>query len=232
MGLLSKAFLDNLFPRPYQGELKSGLVITYVNQKECLSFFFQDDYYRKLLSHIQNEYDSGRFSRSNAEQEWNDLLITLRNSEEIDRIDNEEELKNYWLSIDKPSQTEDINKMKKINVTKEIQGDGMFSFNDETWREITKIKDGKLLEEETKYTIEYNNGYKLEFPRNQEIILAKMSNRFLPADLKNFEVCELQNSEKGNFLLYRAKKEDIKNSFILASIGGFMGGSSIWFNIE
>ena len=38
MGLLSKAFLDNLFPRPYQGELKSGLVITYVNQKECLSW--------------------------------------------------------------------------------------------------------------------------------------------------------------------------------------------------
>ena len=76
------------------------------------------------------------------------------------------------------------------------------------------------------------DGSKLKFDRNSEIILAQQINNYLHVDIKNFEVYELRNTEHGNFLLYRSKKENTKNTFIITSLAGIINGSSIWFKIE
>ena len=138
----------------------------------------------------------------------------------------------YQKSEESNTIKEKNDKEKNINVTKEIQGNGAFSFNNETWEFLKKINNGKFVESEQAYTVKLTNGINLSFPKNSEIIAAKMYNQHLSTDLNLFEVCELLDSENGNFLLYRAKKEDIKDTFIVASIGGFMAGSSIWFKIE
>lgn len=105
MGLLSKAFLDNLFPKPFEGELMTGSTI-FLNGKDYMYFYFTDDYHTKLTTHIQKEYSAGRFMKSNAESNWISLMDDLNKYELILEI--EEATTNYWLS-QKKQLIEDIN---------------------------------------------------------------------------------------------------------------------------
>ncbi|MDP2455332.1 MULTISPECIES: hypothetical protein [unclassified Kaistella] len=118
----------------------------------------------------------------------------------------------------------------KIIVDKELMGRGPFIFNDEGWDFVRKINNGEIVENSDYYIITMNDGTVLKFLKDSQPLITQNTNRYLSADLKSFEVIELTSSN-GTFLLYRAKDNDIRNKFMLASIGGIMGGSSVWFHI-
>ena len=98
MTLLSTAFLSNLFPRPYLGELKTGKVIITDDGDKC-NFYFSEDYFNKLRNHIIEEHKLGKFNRSNAANDWIDLMDKFDYFEDINYVV-QEELKNYWLSAE------------------------------------------------------------------------------------------------------------------------------------
>lgn len=110
MTLLSKAFLDKLFPLPYDGELKTDSVYfvmdengddvtfdKYGNEIRICDFYFTEMYFEKLKKHINSEDIINKFLKSNAREDW----LSLRDAFDSFEVKEEKEgLKNYWLSID------------------------------------------------------------------------------------------------------------------------------------
>lgn len=114
MTLLSKAFLDNLFPKPYEGELKTGSVRITRNGDEC-NFYFSNNYYEKLKTHIVNEFNQGKFHKSNASNDWIDLMNKF---DDVIEVDDEvsENSKNYWLSINLEEEQKLKENIQKNNI--------------------------------------------------------------------------------------------------------------------
>lgn len=92
LGMLSSAFLKNLFPKPNKGQLLSKC-----DNGDC-TLYFELTYHEKLDSAIREKYYEGQFSRSNAESEWNNIMIKV-NTAEITN-ENTEDFDTYWLSAD------------------------------------------------------------------------------------------------------------------------------------
>lgn len=92
LGMLSSAFLKNLFPKPKRGQLLSKC-----DNGDC-TLYFDLTYHEKLDLTIRQKYYEGQFARSNAESDWNNLMIKINTaeliSEEITDFDT------YWLSED------------------------------------------------------------------------------------------------------------------------------------
>lgn len=92
LGLLSSAFLKNLFPKPKKGQLLSKC-----DNGDCV-LFFDLAYHEKLDLTIRQKYYEGQFSKSNAESEWNNIMIKVNTAvltnEDISDFDT------YWLSAD------------------------------------------------------------------------------------------------------------------------------------
>lgn len=73
MGLLAKAFFENLFPRPNFADI-------FVKEKKLSSFFyFTDEYYNELVNFINQDYIINSFKKSNAYYEWINLKDQFEN---------------------------------------------------------------------------------------------------------------------------------------------------------
>lgn len=107
MTLLSKAFLDNLFPKPFENELLVDKVYIERNKEIC-DFYFTINYYNQLKNHIRNEFNEGKFSKSNSYQQWMNLMNKFDDFSIIDEIPNN--LRIYWLS--KSNKNQSINNSK------------------------------------------------------------------------------------------------------------------------
>ena len=224
MTTLALAFWDNLFPLPYIGQLKTGFSITTINGEDCIYFYFDDDYYIKLNNHIKNEYDQGKFAKSNSEQRWIKLMNSLKNFSECNEIT--EKVTDYL-----PSQPWPDEIRKKITITKAIESTGPFSFKEDIWEKLQKINGGFFSETKENYTIETENGEKITFAKNSELLYAKLINRYLQADLNLHELLETDDTNYGSLLFYRPKDEPIKNKMIIATVAGIIGGSAIFFEV-
>lgn len=120
LGLLSNALSKDLFPKPYEGELLSKTL----NDGNCM-LYFEDSYFDKLDTKIREKYNEGSFARSNAEEEWNNLMITINTA--IDTNDDTTNFDNYWLSMPinkEPSIEIDKVKLKEILQVREINNQG------------------------------------------------------------------------------------------------------------
>jgi len=107
---LSKALLENLFPRPIIGEL---LVYEDLKNENC-TLYFQEDYYHKLTSTLHEKHIMGDFMRSNSEKEWVHLMNSINSAGTTN--DDVTNLKTYWLSTDltKPKIGVDKEALSKI----------------------------------------------------------------------------------------------------------------------
>lgn len=103
---LSKALLENLFPRPIIGEL---LVFEDLKNENCV-LYFQETYFENLTSSIHEKYIKGDFIRSNSEKEWVHLMNSINSAETTN--EDVSNLRSYWLSTD-PTKP-------KIGIDKEI----------------------------------------------------------------------------------------------------------------
>lgn len=90
LGMLSSAFLKNLFPKPNKGQLMSKC-----ENGDCI-LYFDLTYHEKLDLTIRQKYYEGQFAKSNAESEWNNLMIKVNTAELTD--EDTSDFDTYWLS--------------------------------------------------------------------------------------------------------------------------------------
>lgn len=114
----------------------------------------------------------------------------------------------------------------------ENRGSGMGSATDELWEEWKKLENGEFDETDRQFVLKSTDNQKYVAEKSGELMAAKMYNRFLSVDLKNFEVYEGKNPSGGYFILYRFKDANRRNEFVIASIMGIVAGSSIALEIE
>lgn len=86
LGLLAVAFMRGLFPRPHKGQV---LVDEHAASDSC-TLYFDLDYYENLDSAITQAYNDGKFSSSNAESDWNNLMHAIKSAEFADAVDRSE----------------------------------------------------------------------------------------------------------------------------------------------
>lgn len=122
--------------------------------------------------------------------------------------------------------------MKNIKFKMENRGSGMGSATDELWEEWKKLENGEFDETDRQFVLKSTDNQKYVAEKSGELMAAKMYNRFLSVDLKNFEVYEGKNPSGGYFILYRFKDANRRNEFVIASIMGIVAGSSIALEIE
>lgn len=108
MDVLSKGYLGNLFPKPYEHELKTGVNIASANNTDGLIFYFEKDYHAKLVSYIDTVYRSGMYDKNpTILNEIKSLLDGLQVFTPATKY--EEEVKKYWLSLKEESEGENEN---------------------------------------------------------------------------------------------------------------------------
>ncbi|WCC44044.1 hypothetical protein PJW08_09520 [Tenacibaculum finnmarkense] len=142
--------------------------------------------------------------------------------------DNISGFKNYWLSIE----TKTNQNIKKIKFKKENRRSGMGRANDQLWKEWKKLENGEFYENDSQFVLKSTDNQKYVAEKSGVLVAAKMYNRFLSADLENFEVYEGQNPSGGYFILYKFKDENKQNEFVITSIMGIAEGSYIILEIE
>ncbi|MBP6425694.1 MAG: hypothetical protein KA278_08235 [Flavobacterium sp.] len=121
--------------------------------------------------------------------------------------------------------------MKKIKLKDENRGQGLGMALDELWNTWKLLDNGTYYETDTNFTLTNTNGDSFVASKTEELFAAKMYNRFIETDLKVFNVYEGQNPTGGYFILYKFKNADRQNEFVISSIGGIAGGSSIVFEV-
>lgn len=94
LGLISLAFLKNLIPKPKKGELYSSLG----NNDGSCYLAFERSYYNKLDLALREKFYEGGFSESNAEKEWNNIMLKINTAENTS--EGVESFELYWLSAD------------------------------------------------------------------------------------------------------------------------------------
>ena len=97
LALLFQAFAKKLFIRPKAGDITSAPL-----KPSGCCFYFKVDYYDKLKCDIQDAYNQGRFAKSNASYEWQQLMLTFMDAESAMKIEAEKfndyysEVSVYW----------------------------------------------------------------------------------------------------------------------------------------
>ena len=76
LGLFSGALMKNLFPKPLKGQL---LVDDSLGDGSCI-LYFDSLYFDDLTKVIRTHYNSGSFAKSNAEDEWNELMWSIESA--------------------------------------------------------------------------------------------------------------------------------------------------------
>ena len=95
LALLTTALMKNLFPKPQKGQL---LVNDGLGDGSCI-LYFESSYFVKLTSAIRNSYNSGAFSRSNAEDDWNDFMYAIESAKPDANFDSTS-LRPHFLSVE------------------------------------------------------------------------------------------------------------------------------------
>ncbi|MCP9199025.1 hypothetical protein MKO06_03835 [Gramella sp. GC03-9] len=90
LGMLSNAYLKELFPLPKRGELLSKC-----ENSDC-TLLFEINYHKKLYSVIVEKFNEGQFARSNAEIEWNNLMTKIGSAQITEAQGEDYDI--YWLS--------------------------------------------------------------------------------------------------------------------------------------
>jgi hypothetical protein len=93
LALLTQAYMRKLFPVP-----RTGQCMVEDNSNGCF-LYFDSNYYNELTSAIHNYYNKGSFAESNAERDWNNLMIAIDNAETVFGVDTET-LRPHFLSKD------------------------------------------------------------------------------------------------------------------------------------
>ena len=119
--------------------------------------------------------------------------------------------------------------MKKISFKLENKGSGIASATDELWGKWKELNNGEFEENESQFIMRSTKNEEYVVEKKGELIVTKMSNRYLSVDLKSFEVYEGQNPTGGYFILYRFKDVNRRNEFVISTIMGMAVGSLISF---
>jgi hypothetical protein len=95
LAFLTTALMKNLFPKPQKGQLlvKDGL-----GDGSCI-LYFESSYFTKLTTAIRNSYNSGAFAKSNAEDDWNDLMYAVESANPVNNIEINS-LRPHFLTVD------------------------------------------------------------------------------------------------------------------------------------
>jgi hypothetical protein len=120
----------------------------------------------------------------------------------------------------------------KIKFKSENRGQGVGRVLDELWNNWQDLDSGSFLENENKIVLVSKSGNKYSAEKQGDLLGARIHNKFLANDLKMFEIYEGKNPSEGYFLLYRFRDSSRRNEYIIASIMGFVLGSSINFLTE
>ena len=118
------------------------------------------------------------------------------------------------------------NNVKKITLKLENRGNGMGKISDEIWNSWKSLEGGTLTEDAEKIQLKNTKGEIFTFSKTEELLASKMYNRFLSHELTQFDIYE-----KNEFLLYRFKRENRRNEFVISGIMGMAICSSINFEI-
>lgn len=81
-GLITNAFLKGLFVKPEPNEF----YLVDLNSSRDLStytIYFEENYYRRLISKLDNLVQNGDFNRSNASEDWMQLYFYLKKFEDV-----------------------------------------------------------------------------------------------------------------------------------------------------
>ena len=90
LAMLFQAFSKNLFTRPRKSDVFS---ICYPLDG-CL-FFFKPEYYNQLINDFEKSYTDGKFTVSNSNDQWVNLMNKLKVSETIDALE-EGNIEDYY----------------------------------------------------------------------------------------------------------------------------------------
>lgn len=118
--------------------------------------------------------------------------------------------------------------MKTIKFTAENRGEGLGGVFIEVWNSW-KLLDGGTFSENEENFIMTNNKKDVTFIASKTRLKSLYYNKYIDADLENFEIYEGKNSIGGSFILYRLKGS--LDVFIITNINGPMDGTSIFFEI-
>lgn len=84
LGMMSNALMKNLFPAPSKTEL---LVEEKSTAKgDGLYLYFDQSYFDRLVERMQEQHANGSFAKSNAENDWIDLMHAIISAENISDI--------------------------------------------------------------------------------------------------------------------------------------------------
>lgn len=84
MALFAQAFMKKLFIRPKPNEM-----LTNCKSEGCI-VCFDSEYYEKLRVEINAAYEDGKFSESNASDDWKKLRNLLLDAENVTKINKRE----------------------------------------------------------------------------------------------------------------------------------------------
>ena len=85
LGMMTNALMKNLYPYPTKADL---LVEENSTAKgDGLYLYFSPTYFEELTKLMQEHISNGSYSKSNAENDWLDLVKAIMNSENISAVD-------------------------------------------------------------------------------------------------------------------------------------------------
>ena len=85
LGMMSNALMKNLFPIPAKTEL---LVEGNSSAKgDGLYLYFTTSYFVKLTQKMQEQNDNGSYAKSNAQNDWIDLMQAVMSAEDVSNPD-------------------------------------------------------------------------------------------------------------------------------------------------
>ena len=94
LALFFQAFGKNLFTRPKKGDVISVLI----DDSGNCSLYFISDYYEVLKNDIISAYEQGKFAKSNAQVEWENLMNIFL-SAKTDQISDSLSVEDYFLQV-------------------------------------------------------------------------------------------------------------------------------------
>ena len=223
LGLINYAFLQGLFPKPYENDLLLGELleedINDYEYDEYRNYYLSEEYYEKLNFHIKSLKNSGKFQNSNSSDEWLELADIVNNAQNINYPN--EKVIIHPLSIKKDNESIE----KKFRVLEHKRSNGMLIANDELWNKMLSVTNGRITIEQNKITVQMDNKLpSLEFDKNIDVQIAKAMNSHYALEESIFNIYETQSSE-GVFLFYQYKNKP--NEFSITTLGGIVKGSSI-----
>ena len=85
LAMLWIALSKNLFPKPNHGQI----LYKAIGDGSC-TLYFEKQYYHILLASIDTAHQEGKFEKSNASKDWNNLRNVLKQSEVVEEVDPKE----------------------------------------------------------------------------------------------------------------------------------------------